>query len=138
MGTKEIKKTFTREDIQAGYVVRLRKGETRIVLPAGRNGTLIAVNRDHEWDYVSHWTSDLRARVYVLDGLSPRLEDSKVVSEYDIVAVYGFVTNPNDYGDTTRVSKHNRPVLWERVDPKKMTVSEIAEALGYPVEIVEG
>lgn len=132
-------KVFTRDDIKAGHVLLLRKGETRIVLPAGKKGTLIAVGPTHEWDYISHWTTDLRARVYVLDGDWPKLvKDPDAARENDIVAVYGWVTNPSNYDDVCRVSKRNRPVLWERVEPKKMTVSEIAEALGYPVEIVEG
>ena len=29
------------------------------------------------------------------------------------------------------------PLLWERHEPKKMTISQIEEALGYPIEIIK-
>lgn len=51
----------------------------------------------------------------------------------DIVAVYG-LTHPKFLLDN---STEHRELLWERKEPKKMTVAEICKALGYDVEIVK-
>lgn len=52
---------------------------------------------------------------------------------YRIIAVFGF-TSPRQALDN---DKFGRELLWERKEPKKMTVAEICKALGYDVEIVK-
>lgn len=54
--------------------------------------------------------------------------------KYDVMAIYGL--SKYNYG-TIDVSIDGRELLWQREAPKKMTVRDIQNTLGYAVEIVE-
>lgn len=127
---------FTRDDLSVGHVVQMRNGEYGMVFPAGAKGTLIVIFKNRDWEYLSHWTTDLRSRdtFVAMNFCGTNIE--RRAEEKDIVAVYGHIQPTCFYANCGDLSKDNRPVLWTRVDPKKMTVSEISEALGYPVEVV--
>lgn len=56
-----------------------------------------------------------------------------VYMESQILAIYGRTYNCCLLDNSTK----DRELLWERKETKKMTVSEICEALGYDVEIVK-
>lgn len=125
-------KQFKKEDIKAGYAIRFRCGEVRVIMPAGEKGTLIAVNFEGYWDYLSCWDDELKTRK---NNLGIPLVNR--TPETDIVEVYGYVHGTDRYklmfcGDNIQ----HRPLLWKRNEAKKMTVSEINAALGYEVEIV--
>ena len=54
--------------------------------------------------------------------------------KHDVMAIYGL--SKYNYG-TIDVSIDGRELLWQREAPKKMTVRDIQNILGYVVEIVE-
>ena len=120
--------SFKKEDIKAGYVIRLRNGDCRTIFPVGKEGTLIAMDSTGVWSYLSQWNSDFK--------YTGRIDefDSEC---YDIISVYGYVHGTHNYHQMFRtVQIDNRPLLWKRTEAKKMTVAEINAALGYEVEIV--
>ena len=51
----------------------------------------------------------------------------------ELIAIYDRTTNRLLLDNSTE----GRKLLWERKEPKKMTVDEICKALGYEVEIVK-
>lgn len=113
---------FTRKDIKPRYVVELRDGSLHIAVPVGNEHLLILVGNEG-WDYLNSWDIDLK-----IGNGNP--------SSLDIVAVYGYVQGISNYYRAGRIDTTARNILWRRVEPKKMTVSEISDILGYPVEIV--
>ena len=56
-----------------------------------------------------------------------------ICSNLDIVKV----SRPNQPHQLSLTEWGDAPVIWERREPKKMTLEEISEALGYDVEIME-
>lgn len=128
------KNIFNLDDILPGYVVRLRNGDIRSVYNVGTMGSMILVNSDGDWNYKSCWNYDLTAKAL---SWNPRYvlpkNDHK---EWDIVEVYGFVQSTKSYRTVMAISCENRPLLYIRNEPKKMTVSEIEKLLGYEIEII--
>lgn len=49
-----------------------------------------------------------------------------------VVAIYGRAPLSKSLDN----SAESRPIIWVRQEPKKMTVAEIEQKLGYPIEIV--
>lgn len=128
---------FSRDDLKVGYVVELRNGEFRMVMPAGKEGTLIlAGNAKHDWDYLSRWDYNLNASSKKFECGFPGITAIQYGKQFDIVAVYGLITNTKYYNLCGDLGPDHRPILWGRVERKKMTVAEIEEKLGYPVEII--
>lgn len=132
--------SFTRNDLQPGHVVELRNGEYRIVMPVGTSGSLVLLRPDRIWKYLSSWSVTLEAKDarFCYGNGNPTKKGEDYARELDIVAVYGFVCGTEYYDCIGDLSSAHRPCLWKRLEAKKMTVAEISEALGYPVEIVEG
>jgi hypothetical protein len=141
---------FKKEDIKAGYLLKVKDTETgetfnMTVVPTieckpsflaellgvipHAEGDLAVCCPGENWWGLPDFDDDL-----VQDGTCC----------YQVVAVYGY-TAPKFLLDN---STEERELLWEREEEqptedtqpevKKMTVAEIAEALGHPVEIVEG
>lgn len=128
--------SFKKEDIKAGYVIRLRNGSLRHIAPVGKEGTLIAVDAYSNWGYVSNWDSDFDYARGVFEAGYPR-QRSIEQKNMDITEVYGYVSGTANY-PLVIAGPHieTRPLLWKRTAVKKMTVAEINAALGYEVEIV--
>jgi hypothetical protein len=114
-----VHKNFTKADLKVGYVVKQRDGDLSMIMP-GLGGKMVTVNKDGRWSSINSYNADL-----CCPGCSTG----------DIMEVYGY--SSWNYRALT-IETVDRDLLWKREDPKKMTVKEIAEALGYPVEIVEG
>lgn len=130
-------KTFTRDDLKAGHVVKLRNGEFRMLMPAGKDGTLIVCGApENGWNYLSCWDENFCARSQRFALGYPSSNAEEYASALDIMEVYGFVRGSAFYNKTGELSADNRDLLWQRIKPKKMTVKEICEKLGYPVEII--
>ena len=118
---------FKKSDIKAGYLLVVKdidSGEVfnMTVVPGLSFGEekLGVCCPDKHWWSLDTFDDDLQ---YVL------------VSSCEVQAVYGYAFNRLLLANTTE----DRELLWKREpDAKKMTVAEIAKALGYPVEIVEG
>lgn len=117
-------KIFKLSDIEAGYllVVKHPFGTTfnMTVLPS-RSSELACCYPDGEW-----WPLDnFDKRTLILNGRD---------GEFPIVEIYGKTCNRLLLSNSTE----KRELLWSRPEePKKMTVKEICEALGYEVEIVK-
>ena len=56
-----------------------------------------------------------------------------VYNDSKVIAIYGRTNNRFLLDNSTE----ERELLWERKEPKKMTVAEISAALGHDVEIVK-
>lgn len=129
-------KTFTKDDLQMGYIVRLRNGEFRAVHPAGKTGTFILIGHD-KWDYLNCWDHHLYSiRQRFAKGCPVSAETASRAKGMDIVAVYGYVYGTENYLGAGYIDSDHRPLLWAREEPKKMTLAEVCEKLGYPIELV--
>lgn len=111
---------MTKNDLKPGYVIRNRYGDEYMVLPV-KDGSLAFV-RSGSWDPVANYNDNLTNRVGYT-GL-------------DVMEVYGFASTVLMALDPDPVLS-GRPLLWKRSEPKKMTMEEICQALGYDVEIVK-
>lgn len=130
---------FSRDDLKVGYVVELRNGEFRMVMPAGKcsGGTLIlAGGGASEWDYLSRWDHNLNATSKRFECGFPGAIAVDYAKKHDIVAVYGYISGTEHYHLTGNLGPDHRPILWGRVEAKKMTVAEIEKELGYSIEII--
>lgn len=114
---------FTKADLKPGYVVALRSGLLGMIMPWDTDSDLVIAYRDARtrdgFDVLRSYRDDL---TYIYDDTS-----------VDIVKVYGYSKLVQKTLDITR---DYRELLWDRA-PKKMTVKEICDALGYNVEIVK-
>jgi hypothetical protein len=141
---------FKKADIKAGYLLRVKEIETgdefnmtvvptrayeahplAVLLFGGKSreeGDLATCCPGEHWWPLAEFDDDLVAN-----------------DEYKVVAVYGCTDSKFLLDNSTE----ERELLWEREtdeapdeevkpEPVKMTLAEIAEKLGHPVEIVEG
>lgn len=128
---------FTKNSLKMGYVVKFRNGEFKMVMPAGKDGTLILAGSPSEpWFYLSSWDDEFNAKSSRFYGGEMLITREEYTRGHDIVAVYGYVRGSMAYSYCGVLSEENRELLWERKIPKRMTVEEISNILGYEVEIV--
>ena len=127
---------MTKADLRPGYVVRMRNGEVALLCAiAPRENTIAMVltfadsNDGSGWMWcpVENYNENLTNKDY------DRLFNAP---DRDIVEVYGYCMYAHKVLDFSHPEAY-RPLLWKRSEPKKMTVKEICEALGYDVEIVK-
>lgn len=125
-------KKFTRDDLKSGYVVKLRNGELRMVVRAGRF-TKVLVNQSGDWAYLSsNWGDNLKR----VDLYKHCHHERVPAKSQDIVAIYGLVKSTEHYGEALLCSIDHRPLLWTRTPAVKMTLEEVSEKLGFEVEII--
>lgn len=119
---KQIANKFTIKDIKSGYIVKLRNGHLFMAMRAG--------------DFEKIFCNDI-GNYYVASGYNEKTLErlARYDNENDIVEVYGLIKK-GYYDDALALCVDNRPLLWKRSEPVKMTVEEINEKLGYEVEIV--
>lgn len=110
-------KIMTKKNLKDGYVVEILndEGETILCGIYHNKDDELAISGEHTWYPVK------------------RLDDSLEYRGDKIMKIYGRSNNKASY----KVSAEGRGLIWERVEPRKMTVAEIEEALGYPVEVVK-
>lgn len=127
---------MTKADLKPGYMVRVRSGEAALrdmIMPRENTYAMVltfTVGHDSSgwmWCPIESYNEDLTDKGY------DKLSDA---STNDIMEVYGYSMYAHRVLDTNHPEKY-RPLLWKRSEPKKMTMEEICEALGYDVEIVE-
>lgn len=106
------------EDIKSGYVVKLRNGKFFMCM--------IYKQEKFSKLFVSKNGFPYIVRSYI--GLKSCTDKND-----DIVEVYGL--SRNQYY-CLEVSPNYRPLLYKEEKPKKMTISEIEEKLGYKIEVV--
>lgn len=122
-------RTPTMGDLHSGFVVVLRNGKAGIVVRAGEAfNKYILTDNGHGCIHPGLYTSDLRVKSTAVNG-GPEL---------DIMEIYGLVSDDRglDVLKALRISPAGRPLLWKRPEAVKLTVEEIAEKLGYEVQIV--
>lgn len=103
-----------------------------------KDGYLLVVKTKDEVHNMTVVTSKVRD---MLGCVTPKrhywyvdlFNENGVFCDSEIIAIYER-TNNSDLLDN---STEGRELLWERKEPKKMTVAEICKALGYDVEIVK-
>lgn len=114
-------KIFNRDAIKAGHLLVVERTDTgekfnMTVLPSNHTGALGCCGDDRWWNL----------RAFDRDTLE--------YTGNKIVEIYGYTANKHLLDNSTE----DRELLWSRpVEPKKMTVEEICDALGYEVEIVK-
>lgn len=114
-----MKKEFTKADLKVGYLVVDRDGNIKMVMPT-QDGMIVVYRDGTTWGDMNCINDDLTYH-------------NNYHNHFDIMKVYGF----SKYGmEALGFKIGKRPLLWERKEPKKMTVAEIEKALGYEVEIV--
>lgn len=103
-------KPMTKSDLKDGMICIQRDGTKFMWL----NGALRGINLWGDIEY---------------EDLTGSCEEDDVMVVYSPVGeTIGGILNHNYSQDEP---------IWERVEPKKMTIAEIEEALGYPVEVVK-
>ena len=116
---KAVKQSFTKSDLKTGMGVVLRDGSKGHVLIATPTQDTIRFIEKDEWVGLDDYADDLT------------IENFK---QLDIIAVYN--TKFENHYMTDRVFEQD--LLYERKEePTKMTMKEINEHFGKPIEIVE-
>lgn len=117
---KEVKKEFTKADLEDGMVVELRNGKHLLVIKRGKKIKMLTETQYYSGDDV---TDDLREK-----------NISEKRGELDIVKV--FAPAPLEkVANVLNLIEMKGEMLWERRE--KMTLEEIEQELGYKIEIVE-
>ena len=110
-------KTFTKDDLEDGMVVEYANGERRLVLEKyllGNDGCNLLEKYSENLDYISCPYS----------SVSEELRIDKVYSAH-------MNTLSKYFND------ENLNLIWKREDPKKMTIEDIEDAIGYKLYIIE-
>lgn len=106
---------MTKKDLENGMVVETRDGDRYLVIE--KSGVINFMNLDGTNHFVEK-----------------RMEDDMTFQGLcdccDIMRIYRGGVTLND-------CKTTKDLLWERKEPKEMTVAEIEAALGYPVKVVK-
>lgn len=119
-GDEEMKKEFTKADLQDGMVVTLRDGKKLLVVKRGQMLRMLT-----EVQFL-----DGKA---ILDNLKSSNVKGKTRNSLDIVRVFA----PTELENATCIGEliHNHgELLWERIE--EMTFEEVEKELGYKIKIV--
>lgn len=106
-----------KEDLKVNDIAKFRDGTMCMVHTFMDKKIFVAVAG---WNPFSCYTGSL-------------LEKKGRYTDLDIVEV----RRPVKEYQLCHCSWKDAPIIWERKEPKKMTLSEISEILGYEVEIVD-
>ena len=118
----EMRKEFTKEDLEDGMVVKLRNGKHLLVVKRGKKIKMLTETQYCSGEDV---TDDLREK---------NINISEKRGELDIVKV--FAPAPLEkVANVLKLIEMKGEMLWERRE--KMTLEEIEQELGYKIEIIE-
>lgn len=108
---------FKKEDIKAGYLLEFNSGNLAIV--TYNHEDELCYSAEHKWGNVN----DLSDELCQCGDSDPR-----------VIAIYGRTYNADAY----KIRKQGRNCLWKYEEPKlKLTLKQIEELVGHPVEIVD-
>lgn len=120
---------MTKSELETGMIVTLRNGNEYVFFKDFAVDDDYCMKNDNEgiivngqlpsWARIKNYSNDLKHNTY---------QDLDIVKVEIPSHPYAFTNIPYD--------KRDRKLMWERKEPKKMTVSEIEAILGYKVEIV--
>jgi len=105
---------FTKDDLKIGYVVQLRNGEYEIVMNSIDGVVLMNMG---SYSYLDSYEKDLKC--------------CGLLGKYDVIKVWGFVS---DVRQSLFIGTISRDLLWERKEPKELTMQEIADKFGVDVK----
>ena len=118
---------FSMDEIHSGYVVRFRNGTYAMCMRVGQFTKAFVY--DNGWVYASAYTNN-RCYSYV--------NGKRVHKDHlDIVEVFGLVEDSRCYQFAKNITDIGRKRLWTARPAKQMTLSEICDALGCDVELIE-
>ena len=115
-----------KDDLMTGMVLVLKNGDISMVLRDTANGDIISGQTWKPFDDLYFYGQ----------------RTGNGSGEYDIVEVWQPITNmdflasSND-GGAVELSTDNCKLLYKYEEPKKMTLAQVEEELGYRIEIVE-
>ena len=105
-------------ELKYGMVVKDR--ENRMYLVTKDIDDNLFFMNSHLWDELCNFNEDLT---------------NKEFSNLDIIEIY--VPKSKKFSFNNLFNLENLDLVWKRKEPKKMTLKEISEALGYDVEVVD-
>lgn len=106
---------MTKKDLESGMVVEIRDGRRYLVIKKADGINFMNLDGTNHFDET---------------GIGDDMKAPDVFEHCDIMKVFAGGTTLNNCRKTT-------DLIWERKEPKKMTVAEIEAALGYPVKVVK-
>lgn len=106
-------KTFTKDMLENGMIIKNREGEFRLVL----NNCLIG---EIHYGTLDDYSTDLR---------------SITSSNFDVMEVYTMIHVLKDINPNNRVTVDKNPI-WVREEIKEVTMAEVEERFGCKVKIV--
>lgn len=129
-------KEFGLKDLHSGYIVRLRNNRLLMVTRVA-TFTKIFVDRYGYWSYASNWNEKFNSSQHnYYAGNMPCMYFEPNDVKSDIIEVYGLISKPDNYCGALSYDLTSRPLIWKRPQAVRMTLAEVEEKLGYPVEIV--
>lgn len=102
--------------LETGQVIETRNGKRFVFLDRPNGKRLMQLDDSRGWLDGEKYDHNL-----ILKGSN----------EWDIVKVYAG-------GNSLNCCLNASELIWQRIEPKKMTVTEVEAALGYSVEIIKG
>ena len=130
-GGNNMNENMNLKDLRSGYVVQLRNGRLYMVMRVGRFTRALVRPGTNDWRYLdSEYDENLTCK-----KANP-MNYYKKMTDLDIVKVWGLINESDFYSLALSTVTEHRKLLWSRSEAKKLTVDQISELLGYPVEIV--
>ena len=123
--------------IKSGFVVKVREGFCFTVMRVN-DFTKILVDDEGDWSYLSNWNNELKAaaRPYYRNETPPYKYFKPADKRFDIVEIYGLLSVTDNYGSALCCRPTGRPLVWKRWEPIKMTLSQVEDRLGFPIELI--
>lgn len=119
---ENMNKEFTKTDLKSGMVVEYRNGERRVIV----GETLVG---ECYQNLLSYYSNDLKImKSNELDATHDNLDNLDIVKVFKVQK--GMYCMPQFLYQIP-----DSEVIWEREEPKKMTIEQIEKALGYKIEI---
>lgn len=117
---RKVEREMKLSDLRAGkHVIEIRSGEKFLVVKSKNKMFGICLDGRHYFSALGNFE-------YYDDLTSVDCNMNNIVKIYEI-----------DKNCTFDSLENNLNLIWERKEPKKMTVSEICKELGYEVEIIK-
>lgn len=120
---KEDINMFTKKDLRTGDIIEHRNGDKYMVMLGVGPDEADVLVRKSGYNKLSKWRDDLTEKVYD--------------SDWDIMKVWRPKHACRVHWPET-FNERAYELMFERKEVQKLTVAEIAERLGYEVEVIEG
>lgn len=110
-----------KSDLIAGkHVVEIRNGDKYLIFDSKEGKFMYGIHH----------------RLMDLEGYDEDLTRNSADKKYDITKVYELKCPASQYSIKERCEEY-LTLVWERTEPKEMTMAELEEKLGYKVKIVK-